>query len=433
MTSLPSPLTRALARKDRSESDLRADLATRRPLVPTAVLGGAVAALAPLLVALAVGVVGWFLTDAGADGTPRGALRVGAFGWLMAHGSGVDVQGARITAIPLGVTLLVAWAIWRVGHRVGESISGHGPDAQRIADGARDLTVPLVGLLFTVGYVVSAVLVCTISSTASSALDTPRVVGFSIVLCALAGVPAIARGSGRAAVWVGGVPLGVRVVGRLVRTLLTWWLVLSALLLAIAFVVDFATAANITSQMHVDTFGDFVVLLLVVASVLPNAVLFSSSYLLGPGFSVGGGTAVSLTSVTLGPLPLFPLLAALPDTGPTPLWVRWLMAAPVLVAFVASARVHRLHPAASWDQAAIRGCAGGLLAGLALGLVSVFAGGAVGPGRMRDVGPDAFGVLLSAMAAFGIAALLGAVAMWWWQDRGSAQVGGLWARRPFRG
>ncbi|HWU21416.1 MAG TPA: DUF6350 family protein [Nocardioides sp.] len=431
MTSLPSPLTRARARKDRSESDLRADLATRRPLVPTAVLGGAVAALAPLLVALAVGVVGWFLTDAGADGTPRGALRVGAFGWLMAHGSGVDVQGARITAIPLGVTLLVAWAIWRVGHRVGESISGHGPDAQRIADGARDLTVPLVGLLFTVGYVVSAVLVSTISATASSALDTPRIVGFSIVLCGLAGVPAIARGSGRAAVWMGGVPLGARVVGRLVRTLLTWWLAIATLLLAVAFVLDFSTAANITSQLHVGA-GDFVVLLAATLALLPNAVLFSSSYLLGPGFSVGGGTAVSLTTVTLGPLPLFPLLAALPNTGPTPLWVRWLMAAPVLVAFVASARVHRLHPAASWDQAAIRGCAGGLLAGLALGVVSAFAGGAVGPGRMHDVGPDTFGVLLSAMAAFGIAALLGAVTMWWWQDRGAEQVAGLWARRPFR-
>jgi hypothetical protein len=178
--------------------------------------------------------------------------------------------------------------------------------------------------------------------------------------------------------------------------------------------------------------GNFVVLLAVVLAVVPNATLFSSSYLLGPGFSVGTGTVVTPTAVALGPLPLFPLLAALPDNGPTPAWTPWLMAAPVLVAFVAAARVHHLHPASGLDQAALRGCAGGILGGLVLGLLSAAAGGAVGPGRMRDVGPDSFDVLLHSMAAFGIAGLLGALAMTWWQRRGGEQVAALWARRPFR-
>ncbi|MCL2543713.1 MAG: DUF6350 family protein [Nocardioidaceae bacterium] len=431
MTSLPSPITRVLARKDRTEADVRRDLATRRPLVPTAVIGGAVAALGPLLVALAAGVVGWFLTDAGGEGTPRGALRVGALAWLLAHGSGVGVEGARITAIPLGVTLIVAWSIWRVGHRVGESISGHGPASEDISDGARDWTVPLVGGLFFVGYAIVGVITCTLASTASTTPSTPKVVAWSFLLCGVAGLPAIARGSGRASVWVGMVPPGVRIVLTLTRTLLTWWLAFSAVVLLLSFVVDFSTAANISSQLHVGA-GDFVVLLAVTLAVVPNATIFSSSYLLGPGFSVGGGTLVSPARVVLGPLPMFPLLAALPDGGPTPIWVRWLMITPVIVAFAAAARVHHRFPAASWDQAAIRGCAGGIVAGLTLGIVTAFAGGAVGPGRMRAVGPDDFHVLLSAMAAFGIAGLLGAVAMTWWQQRGGEQVSGLWARRPFR-
>lgn len=431
MTSLPSPITRALARRDRSEADLRQDLATRRPLVATAVIGGAVAALAPLLVALAAGVVGWFLTDAGGEGTPRGALRVGAFAWLLAHGSGVGVEGARITAIPLGVTLLVAWSIWRVGHRVGESVSGHGPDAERIGDGARDWTVPLAGALFAVAYAVVGVLVCALSSTLGTAPSTPRVVAWSLLLCLVAGVPAIARGAGRAAVWVALVPPGVRVVGQVTRTLLLWWLALSTVALLVSFVLDFSTAANITSQLHAGG-GDLVVLLAVSLAVLPNATLFSSSYLLGPGFSVGGGSLVSPTAVVLGPLPMFPLLAALPDGGPTPGWTPWLMATPVLVAFAAAARVHHRHPAAGLEQAALRGCAGGILGGLVLGLLSAAAGGAVGPGRMRDVGPDSFDVLLHSMASFGIAGLLGAIAMTWWQGRGATQVGELWARLPFR-
>ncbi|GAB2968416.1 cell division protein PerM [Nocardioides montaniterrae] len=433
MTSLPAPIARALGRRDPSgggSDEGGEDAGSRRPLVATAVIGGAGAALGPLVVAMVIALIGWFLNDAGGEGAPSGALRVGAFGWLLAHGSGISVEGARITAIPLGFTLLVAWAIWRTGHRVGEAVSGHGPDVRGLSDGARDLTVPLVGGLFTMAYAVVAVLVSSLTSTIGTSPSTPRVVAASLALCLVVGVPAIARGSGRAAVWVGGLPLGVRIVARLVRTLLTWWLWFATAVLAIAFVVDFSTAANLTSQLHVGT-GDLVLLLVVSLAVVPNAALFSSSYLLGPGFAVGGGTAVSPTLVILGPLPMFPLLAALPDGGPVPGWVPWLLVTPVLVAFAAGARIHHLCPAAGLQEAAIRGCAGGILGGLVLGVATRVSGGAVGPGRMRHVGPDTAGVLLSSMAAFGIAALLGALVMTWWQQGGREQAHALRERLPF--
>src|SRR5690606_18500138 len=80
----------------------RVDLRHRRPLVLIATLGGAAAALATLVVCLAAGVVGWFLTDAGAHGTPRDGLRTGALGWLMAHGSGIRVEGVPVDVVPLG-------------------------------------------------------------------------------------------------------------------------------------------------------------------------------------------------------------------------------------------------------------------------------------------------------------------------------------------
>ena len=47
--------------------------AAQRPLVLIATLGGALAALAPLLVCLAVAIVGWFASDAGVHGAPRDA------------------------------------------------------------------------------------------------------------------------------------------------------------------------------------------------------------------------------------------------------------------------------------------------------------------------------------------------------------------------
>lgn len=418
MTSLHSPLARTSARPGtRQESEVRQALVTRRPLVPTATLGGALAAAAPLLLCLALAVVGWFLTDAGGHGTPSGALRVGALGWLAAHGSGVSVEGVRITAVPLGLTLLCAWSAWRVGHRVGESVSGHGPDADRIGDGERDWTVPVVGGLFVVGYVLVAVITCSLASTIETAPGVTRVVLWSTVVAAGAGLPAIARGSGRAAIWLPAVPLALRDGAVLVRSILRAWLAVAVVALLLALVLDFSTAANIVSQLDSDT-GDTTMLAVLTLVVLPNAALFSSAYLLGPGFTVGTGTLVSPGAVVLGPLPLFPLLAALPDAGPTPGWSGWVMLVPVLIAFAASALAHRSRPAAAWDQAAIRGCGSGLVAGLVLGLATSLAGGAVGPGRMADVGPFQFDVLLHAVTAFGIGGLLGALATTWWQRRG---------------
>ncbi|PWN04638.1 hypothetical protein DJ010_03175 [Nocardioides silvaticus] len=428
MTSLLSPHARTNARQEpRQEAELRQALVTRRPLVPTATIGGALAAGGPLLVCMAVAVVGWFVTDAGGHGTPSGALRVGAFGWLVAHGAGVTVEGVRLTAVPLGITLLCVWSAWRVGHRVGESVSGHGPDADRIADGERDWTVPVAAGLFTVAYAVVGVLATTLASTVETGPSAGRVVLWSVLVAAGAGVPAIARGSGRAAIWVPAIPAAVRDTAVLVRWVLRAWLAVALAALVVALVLDFSTAANIVSQLGTDA-GDTAVLGLLTLAVVPNATLFSSAYLMGPGFTVGTHTLVSPGAVVLGPLPLFPLLAALPDAGPTPGWTGWLMASPVLVAFVAAALAHRARPAAAWDQAAIRGCAGGLVAGLLLGLLTTFAGGAVGPGRMADVGPFQVDVLLHAVTAFGIGGLLGALATTWWQRRGGALVRAAWGR-----
>ncbi|KAB2809527.1 DUF6350 family protein [Pimelobacter simplex] len=398
----------------RSDADLRRELATTRPLVPTATVGGALAAGGPLLVCLALAVVGWFLTDAGGEGSPSGALRVGAHGWLVAHGSTVAVEGIRITAIPLGLTVICAWVTWRVGHRVGESVSGHGPDADRIADGARDWTVPLAAVLFTVGYAVVGVVTASVAATAASDPDPARVVLWSVLLGLVVGGPAIASGSGRAAIWLPAVPATVRDVLLVARRILGTWALVCVLALAAAFVLDFSTAANVVSQLHADA-GAVVLMVVATLLVLPNALLFSSAYLLGPGFTVGAGTTVSTTAVVLGPLPMFPLLAALPDQGSQPWWTDLLMLTPVLVAMYVAGRVQRDRPVLAWDRAAIRGCAGGITAGVLLAALTAVAGGAVGPGRMRDVGPYTFDVLLHSMASFGIGGVVGAVVVCWWQ------------------
>lgn len=392
------------------------DFGHRRPLTLIAALGGAAAAGSTLLLCLGVGVVGWFLTDAGAHGTPRDGLRVGALAWLLGHGAGVSVQGVSVTAAPLGITLLCAWAIWRVGHRVGDSVSGHGPDAHGIADGERDWTVPATVLVFVLGYLAVALVTLSMATTPATGVSRGHVVGWAALLCVAFGGPAIAIGSGRAAIWASYLPGTLRAATATCLRILSTWLVVSLLAFLAALVLDLGAAANVLSRLHTDA-GDASLLVLLSALLVPNAVAFSGSYLLGPGFAVGAHTMVSPTLVVLGPLPMFPLLAALPDEGPTPSWTVGVMAVPALVAAYAAARSQRRLPTLRWDEGALRGCAGGVAAGVLFGLVAAVSGGSVGPGRMQEVGPVGFDVLVHAITAFGVGGLVGGLVMTWWQRR----------------
>ena len=302
MTSLlPAP------RRTRPTGEARADAAHRRPLVLLGVLAGVVAAASTLLVCLAGGVVGWFLTDAGAHGAPRDGLRVGALGWLMAHGSGVHVEGTHVTAVPLGLTLLAAVVIWRLGLRLGDSVSGHGPDADAIADGVRDWTVASATALFTAGYVAVAVRHTPPGRNArhravagpAAALDRPAVrprrrygdrdrlrTGGDLDV-----VPAPLAARRRRP------PHGARSCGSSACRLVVF-------LVALLFHWD--SAANVMSQLHTSP-GAATLLVGLSALLLPNAALFTGSYLLGPGFAVGAHTLVSPTAVVLGPHPVVPV------------------------------------------------------------------------------------------------------------------------------
>ena len=390
--------------------------ADARPLTLLASLAGAAAAGGMLAVCLAAGVIGWFVTDSGVHGEPRDGLRAGALGWLMAHGSGINVQGAPVTAVPLGLTLLVAWVVWRCGLRLGESVAGHGPDADALSDGNRDWTVPLATAVFSATYLVVAVLTLVLAGSPETAPSQGRVLCWSLLLTAVVGGTAIATGSGRLAIWLSLAPPSVRATAHAVASVLLTFLAGAFLVFLIAFAVDIGAAMNVLARLHTDT-GDAVLFSLLVLTLVPNAVVFAGAYLLGPGFAVGTGTLVSPTVVAVGPVPMFPLLAALPDNGPTPAWTPALLALPVVLAALAVARSERTHPTTAWDQGALRGLVAGVLAAVLFGVLAAIAGGAVGPGRMTQVGPAAGQVLVHAVVALGAGGLLGGLLATWRQRR----------------
>ncbi len=414
---LPPPRTRPGSR--RPADDLRRDLATRRPLVPTAVVCGVAAAGATLVVFLGLGVTGWFLTDGGSHGTPRDGLRVGATAWLAGHGSGFRVGGALVSVVPLGITLLAAWSVWSWAHRLGASVSGHGPDVDALGDGERDWTVAVATTVFTACYVTTAVVTCTLAATPETSPSTARVLLWSLALCLLLGLPAIATSSGRAAVWTAGVPAWVVGAAATCRRLLR----------ALAGRLGAArrwgrwrptgrprptsppssAPAAATSRCWWRS----------ASPCSPTPPSTPAPTCSAPASSVGTGSTVTSSAVVLGPLPMFPMLAALPDDGAAPQWTSWLVVAPPVLAFLAAVLAQRAVPTTRWEDGALRGGGGGVVAGVLLGALTALAGGAVGPGRMADVGTDGLEVMLHAVAAFGLGGLLGGLAVTWWQRRSS--------------
>jgi len=147
-----------------------------------------------------------------------------------------------------------------------------------------------------------------------------------------------------------------------------------------------------------------VILLLGCLLLLPNGALWTVAYAAGPGFTVGAGTGVSPFGVTLGPVPSFPLLAALPGDGvPAPV-VRAVLLLPVLAGVLAGWVVGRRLPAASAPgrlpalptgriaRPATCGLLAGGLVALVTAVLAVLAGGALGQGYLAAVGPSGWQV-----------------------------------------
>jgi Family of unknown function (DUF6350) len=172
----------------------------------------------------------------------------------------------------------------------------------------------------------------------------------------------------------------------------------------------------VLSRLHADVPGGLLYTGLV-AALAPNAVLLTGSYLLGPGFALGTGTLVSPAAVTLGPVPAFPLLAALPTPGAQPAWLSALVAAPVLAAVLGVVVMLRRQPAMTYDSGALRGLVAGVSGGVLLTALVLLAGGAVGPGRMSDIGAPLLDTLVTATVAMGTGGLAAGVGGTWWARR----------------
>ncbi|MBA2558518.1 MAG: hypothetical protein H0V07_01280 [Propionibacteriales bacterium] len=174
-------------------------------------------------------------------------------------------------------------------------------------------------------------------------------------------------------------------------------LVAGAVLVTGSLAQHFPTALRLADELHAGVVGG-AVMALVGAAAMPNAVLCAGAFVAGPGFALGTGTAVAPSGVDLGPLPSFPLLAAVPQQA-VGWWLDALVAVPVLAAMVAGLAATHRYPVTGLGRTTARGGLAGLVFGVAFGALTWLATGAIGPGRMHDIGPDVSGTMAICVAA----------------------------------
>lgn len=374
----------------------------------TAILAGVGAAAAVLLLLACLALAGWFAADAGRYGETTDAVRVGAAAWLLAHGAGLRLDGTTVTLAPLGVTLLGAVMAFRAGRWA----------ARR--SGVADLRSALGSTaVMAAAYGVTALLVATAATHPAAEASLLRAFAGGAALMLLLGGAGMLTGSGQARSLSRMAPAAVVSAAAGAAAVLLLLLAGGAALVATALVLDFGEAATVLSRLHADGPGGLTYTV-VQAAFVPNAVVLAGAYLLGPGFMVGTGTVVSPAAVVLGPVPAFPLLAALPADGAPPPWAAGLVAVPVLLAATGAFLAGRLLPTLRYEVGAARGLAAGLLAAATFGLLGLLAGGSAGPGRMAEVGVDGPGLLLAALTALGVGGMLGGAAATLRSRRGRA-------------
>lgn len=337
----------------------------------------ALAAVATWLAAVTFCVTVW-LVSATDTASIAGPLRVGGQLWLLGHHAALDVPAGRIALAPLGFTALLVLALWHTA----------------VAPTARPVHLAYTAFGAATGYGLIAALVAAAAATSDVRPDTAQAVLFAVLFGAL--VPTAARwrriaGFCDAPAWVATAARAAAASG-------------GVLLAGGAAVLAGTLVAHLPETGWPRGIADGVGMFLLSLAVLPNAVAWSASFVLGPGFAVGTGTGVSVLNTKVGALPTFPMLGALPRTGSRmfPYDLAYLalpVAAGVVLALVV---LHGGHAKLADRVRALTTAA--LVVALLAGLAATLSGGPLAGGRMSTLGPSGWRTAAATLLLLGVTA-----------------------------
>ena len=377
-----------------------------RPLVVTGGIAACAAAASGLAVLTTLTAIGWITAPHVGIGTGLGGvLRTTALLWLVAHHVGVTVPGAgRIGMLPLGLVLLPGALLALAGRWVV-----HAGAVTRL----RHVGYAVIALALPYTLLAGALAVASRSAQAAPSLWQAVVASF--LLAVVAGGLGAARGLAPWSQLASLMPARPRSIVLGMFGALALLTAVGAALAGVSLAVHLPQVKAATNALAPGPAGA-ALLLLAQLAYAPNAIIWAVSYVLGPGFAFGAGTVIAPTGSALGPLPAFPMLAALPPGAKSagPPWLTVLvLATPYLAGLFAGIVTVRITPTPVIEAAALWGFAAGAATGAAAGLAAAFSGGPLGDGRLAAVGPSGWQVGLVAMLEIGVTAALTAAAATW--------------------
>jgi hypothetical protein len=389
------------------------DALSGAPLLMRSAVAGASAALVSMLTIALPALLAWVASPQSTVGWPR-ALSVGSCVWLLANGVQLSSGPAAISLMPLLLTTIPLAIATIAARRVLMQL---GDERLRRWGGLRR-DVAEAGVVFASSYAAVGLVVALatighpLHASALGAVAGTAILGAASVLIALAlefrsKIGSVAPGlSG----WLEArVPIHVR---RAIRPGLWGALAIFGAGLALTLlmiVMHLGRISRLNDALGADPVG-MVLLSLGQLTVLPNIGLWAASWLAGPGFGLGQGTAITWSHSDPGLLPLIPGLGAVPAPGPLPagLWLSVMVpvAAGALVGWRALRVVARL---SSWRAKAETAASACLIAALVLTLASSLAGGSLGAARLSGLGAPSlvFGATVLGELLIGAAVFVG--------------------------
>jgi hypothetical protein len=321
---------------------------------------------------LVVVILGWW--QAGAQGAVSTVAAAAGIAWLSGHGVPVDIGPLHLSIAPLALTALVFWRLAKAAAGTTRAIGGRDAAAVRAAAG-------LVTILYT-GLVAGT---AALSTTGPFAVDLLPALLHAVPLIVVATAFGAAREAGvlpwgTASVWMRrGLRTGMTTAGALLAA--------GAAATGVAFAVRGPEVAD-TMGLYGDESWIVALLSLV---YLPNCAVWAAAYITGPGFAVGAGTAVQTSMIELGPLPAFPVFAAVPG-APLPSYATILIGLPLMLAAVFGVILTYRSPDLRVPRVTTAATVAAATAAAVLGLLSYLSGGAAGTNLMADLGPDPLAV-----------------------------------------
>ena len=330
--------------------------------------------------------------------------------WLAGHGVSIDfaagtLLGSKVPAfsfafLPLGLSLLLGFAVYRIGRKLASAplawpgwlgaLLTYGGSAFLLSALTSSESVSsnnLLALATVLAFVAVALFLGTftgnpieiaqigIESVERQTLQAwgrIRFNNFGWAIRALAG-PALRAGTGAVAIL----------------------LLVSALAQAALVAGNWILITQLYEGIRVTALGGIMVTAGQLA-ILPNLAIYGATWFVGTGFSIGSGSLISPLGTAVGPMPALPILGALPiGTASIGLIA---LAVPLVGGFIATLSIRRLADqirfefASAWSAALSLGLSVAAVAAVEMGILVALASGAVGPGRLSEVGANPWSV-----------------------------------------